>query len=51
VLPFLFLQAVRCERCFHRRYVLRTVPVLERESGADSPAPGQCGSTRDRHVA
>lgn len=30
VLPLLMLQAVRCERCFHRAYVLRTIPVLER---------------------
>jgi len=30
VLPFLLLQAVRCERCCHRVYVLRTIPVLER---------------------
>jgi DNA-directed RNA polymerase subunit RPC12/RpoP len=51
VLPFLLLQAVRCERCYHRRYVLRTVPVLERELGADSPIPAQGGATRDRDVA
>jgi hypothetical protein len=30
VLPFLLLQAVRCEHCHHRRYVLRTIPALER---------------------
>ena len=30
VLPLLLLQAVRCERCYHRVYVLRTIPVLER---------------------
>ncbi len=30
VLPFLFLQTVRCERCYHRSYVLSTIPVLER---------------------
>ncbi len=30
VLPFLLLQAVRCERCFHRSYVLSTIPALER---------------------
>ncbi len=30
VLPLLFLQAVRCERCYHRAYALRTVPTLER---------------------
>ena len=51
VLPLLFLQVVRCERCYHRRYVLRTVPVLEHESGAICPAPARSSSTRDRHVA
>jgi hypothetical protein len=30
VLPFLLLQAVRCERCYHRSYVLSTIPALER---------------------
>jgi hypothetical protein len=24
------MQTVRCERCFSRGYILRTVPVLER---------------------
>jgi hypothetical protein len=30
VLPFLLLQAVRCEHCDHRGYVSRTIPALER---------------------
>jgi hypothetical protein len=30
VLPFLMLQAVRCERCYHRVYILSTIPVLDR---------------------
>jgi ribosomal protein L37E len=30
VLPFLLLQTVRCERCYHRSYALCTIPVLER---------------------
>ena len=30
VLPMLLLQTVRCERCFHRSYILRTIPALER---------------------
>src|SRR5271169_4731818 len=30
VLPFLWLQKVRCERCYHRSYILRTIPVLDR---------------------
>jgi hypothetical protein len=30
VLPLLLLQVVRCERCYHRRYVWSTIPALER---------------------
>jgi len=30
LLPALLLRAVRCERCYYRRYVFRTIPVLER---------------------
>ena len=51
VLPLLMLQPVRCERCDHRSYVSRNVPVMERvqakpmqtadEVGAESNAnPG-----------
>jgi hypothetical protein len=31
VLPIFFLQPVRCERCYQRVYVCRTIPVLERD--------------------
>jgi hypothetical protein len=31
VLPFVLLQPVRCERCFYRSYILRTIPALERQ--------------------
>jgi hypothetical protein len=34
LLHLLMLRAVRCERCFHRRYVFRSVPVLERVAPA-----------------
>ncbi len=30
VLPLLLLQPVRCEHCYHRSYVLRTIPATER---------------------
>ena len=30
VLPLFFHQTVRCDRCYHRTYVLRTIPALER---------------------
>ncbi len=30
MLPLLLLQTVRCERCYHRTYALRTIPLLER---------------------
>jgi len=32
-LPIVFLRPVRCERCYHRRYVLRSIPILERLEG------------------
>jgi hypothetical protein len=32
VLPMLMLQPVRCERCDHRSYAWRTIPVMERVS-------------------
>jgi hypothetical protein len=51
VLPFLFLQVVRCERCYQRRYVLRTVPALEREARIPNQSMPASGSARDRHVA
>ena len=38
ILPFLFLRVVRCERCYHRRYIFRSVPVMERYS-AEPKAP------------
>jgi hypothetical protein len=30
VLPFLLLQPVRCERCYHRTYTLSSIAVLDR---------------------
>ena len=30
VLPMMMLQTVRCERCFHRTYALRTISALDR---------------------
>jgi hypothetical protein len=30
LLPIFLLRAVRCDRCYQRRYILRTIPVLER---------------------
>ena len=53
VLPLLLLQAVRCERCYHRSYILRTIPLLERAQG--EPKPPQSlppdSSTSRNHVA
>jgi len=52
VLPLLFLQTVRCERCYHRAYALRTVPTIERldlepkKSQAES-----CDPKSDRRIA
>jgi hypothetical protein len=36
-LLFLMLKPVRCERCYHRSYVFRTVPVLEPTAPARKP--------------
>jgi ribosomal protein L37E len=48
VLRFFLLQAVRCERCYHRSYVLRTISVLEREQPhrkqSQSQPPGDSAS-------
>jgi hypothetical protein len=30
VLPLFLLQAVRCDRCYHRSYIFITIPALER---------------------
>ena len=53
VLPFLLLQPVRCERCYHRGYVLRTIPALERpepeRKASQSQPPG--GSKSGSRVA
>jgi hypothetical protein len=53
MLPLLLLQAVRCERCYHRRYVWCTIPTLERDQSerkrpaSETPA----GSKSDGRVA
>lgn len=51
VLPFFLLQAVRCERCYHRTYVLRTIPTLERvppERKASQSEPPERSKSGDR---
>jgi hypothetical protein len=30
LLPLTFFQPVRCERCYHRTYALKTIPVIDR---------------------
>lgn len=53
VLPFLLLQTVRCERCYHRSYILRTIPALERiPSDRKQPQSQPAGgSNSDSRVA
>jgi hypothetical protein len=52
VLQFLFLQVVRCERCYHRSYALRTIPVCDRVSADPKPAQSQSpGAKSDSRVA
>ena len=53
VLPFLLLQTVRCERCFHRGYVLRSIPVIERAQSGRTQSPNRApgDSKPDSRVA
>jgi hypothetical protein len=53
VLPFLLLQAVRCGRCYHRSYVLRTIPARERVQPERKQSQSQppSGSKSDSRVA
>jgi len=52
VLPLLLLQTVRCERCYHRSYALRTVPTIERvEPGPEKSLTQRRESKPDRRVA
>ena len=47
VLPLLMLRPVRCEHCYHRGYVFRTVPALER-AGLPGKLPHKSASRRLR---
>lgn len=53
LLPLLLLKPVRCEHCYHRVYVFRTVPALERPALGSKPAQGQPTdvSTPGHHIA
>ena len=44
VLPFLLLQTVRCDRCYHRGYVWRTIPALERVRPGEKLSAGDSKS-------
>ena len=51
-LLFLMLKPVRCDRCYHRSYTFRTVPVLEpgaRASKLDNQSAGD--SSAGKRVA
>ena len=39
LLPLSFLKPLRCERCYHRAYAFRTIPVIDR-------IPPHCGTTQ-----
>jgi hypothetical protein len=53
VLPLLLLRPIRCERCYHRFYILRTIPVLERaqSSRKDSQGDRQVDASSDGRIA
>ena len=41
MLPWLALQTVRCERCYHRVYALRTIPARERFQPGPKPSQSE----------
>jgi ribosomal protein L37E len=52
VLPFLLLQPVRCERCYHRTYTLSTITVLDRIVSERKESQSEAsGSGSDSRVA
>jgi hypothetical protein len=53
VLPLFLMQTVRCEHCYHRLYVLRTIPTFERVPPAPKKPQGQPpgSSNSDSRVA
>jgi hypothetical protein len=53
LLPLFLLKPVRCEHCYHRVYVFRTVPALERAVGTGKPAQSQSAkvSTSGQRIA
>lgn len=38
LLPLLMLQTVRCERCFHRSYILRKIAVHDKPQSEHKPS-------------
>ena len=51
LLPALMLRPVRCDRCYHRSYIFRSVPVLERAGPTDKPRPSHGTSDTGTRVA
>jgi len=57
VLPLLFLQPVRCDHCYLRSYVLRTIMVRERprpprkESASQPSSTANPGRNQDSRIA
>jgi hypothetical protein len=53
VLPLLLMQTVRCERCYHRFYAWRSIPVLEHTPAPQKKSQSQRpdDSRPDRRVA
>ena len=53
VLPFLLLQPVRCDHCYHRVYAFWTIPALEPSRPERKPLQKEPdnGSKANRNVA
>jgi hypothetical protein len=50
-LTVMMLKPVRCERCYHRSYILRTVRVLEPGARSGRVGPQSGDSSAGRRVA
>jgi len=51
LLPALMLKPVRCDHCFHRSYIYRSVPVLERVGSKKSAQHPESTSGTGTRVA
>jgi hypothetical protein len=51
VLPLLLLQRVRCDRCYHRGFAFRTIPVIERTQPESKPPQNESINASEREAS